>query len=178
MKRLLTPLMALVLGACATTSFDSGSPSYRIPEGSRLTLETELEFMPEAGILHIQYGQVMRTPAVNRLEPYCVVYLKTIRDERQLIEPGEFEIVRVRRANGPLWVSTPVKVAMTSDGGPTNWYYKTHFRLQSPPGPEISEITCLVDRLTASGLIGSYLTVSDIQETLQGVFTLTLAEQG
>ena len=174
MRRLL-PLLALLLGGCATVD-DPNSPYFVVPTGSRLTLLTELEFRPNQGTLHIQFGSVLPAASMQPLEPYCFLDLNVVQEERQTVQPDEFEIYRVNRANGSLWVSAPVMVASVGSGsGPTNWYYKTHFWLRSPAQPRVSKLTCLVDRLTAGGLVGSYLSVPEIQQTLDGIFTLTLA---
>ena len=177
MKRLLISMMALILGSCATTD-DPTSPYFAVPTGSRLTLLTELEFPPNTGTLHIQFGQVLPLASVQRLEGYCFLDLNIVSDKRQTVEPGEFEIYRVNRANGSLWVSAPVMVAgMGSGEGPTNWYYKTRFWVRSAAQPQVSKLTCLADRLTAGGLVGSWMTVPEIQDTLDGIFALTLASE-
>ena len=177
MKRLLLVLLAWLLASCATTD-DPNSPYYIVPTGSRLTLLTELEFPPNEGTLHIQFGRILPPSRINELEGYCYLDLRTVVDQWQTVKPGEFEIYRVNRGSGSLWVSAPLVVAgMGSGEGPTQWYYKTYFWLRSPMQPQVSKLTCLADRLTAGGLVGSWLTVPQIQETLDGIFTLTLADE-
>ena len=175
MKPWLAPLLVLLVGGCAPTYDKPDSPYYLVPTGSRLTLLTDLEFQPDQGILHFQFGETIPAPAVRELQPYCVMYPYTVSEQRQVIKPGEFEIYRVNRGAGPLWVGAPVMVAQMDDDGPSHWYYKTYLYAQSPTRAERFQLICLVDRLTASGLIGSWLTVDEIRETLQGIFTLTLA---
>lgn len=175
MKPWLAPLLVLLTGGCASTDYSPDSPYYRVPTGSRLTLLTDLEFEPDQGILHFQFGQTVPPPAVKELQPFCVLYPNTVSEQRRVIKPGDFEIYRVKRGAGPLWVAVPVMVAQTTESGPSHWYYKTYFYARSPTGTERFQLICLADRLTASGLVGSWLTVQEIRQTLQGIFTLTLA---
>ncbi len=61
---------------------------------------------------------------------------------------------------------------------PTQLFYKTRFWLRSAKQPDVLQMTCQWDQMTASGAaFARHLTVEEIRAALGSTFTLTLAGQ-
>ncbi len=60
-------------------------------------------------------------------------------------------------------------------GMPMHLYYRTELRLRSERQPDVARMICEVDRIEAGGLsFQSYLTLSDVRNTLEGLMRIEL----
>jgi len=178
MKWSANALLMVLLTACTNARhYGVNSPYYLVPAGSHLTLEKTLELGPEQASVYLQYGRPVASSEVEEWAPHCFLDLRTVSSEWRQVAPGEFEIYKVTREVSPLWVQGPTLVASIDSGsGTSQLFYRTRFYLRSASQADVHRLSCQVDRMEAQGLsLDSHLSVADIRNTLEGVFTLTIA---
>lgn len=173
------PLIVLLTACTPVHHYGVNSPYYLVPEGSSLTLEKTLELGPDQATVYLQCGRPVASSEVEEWAPHCFLELRTVSSEWRQVVPGEFEIYKVTREVSPLWVRVPTRVAsIDSGGGLSQLYYRTRFYLRSASHPDVYRLNCQVDRMEAQGLsLQSHLSVADFRKTLEGIFTLTLAQR-
>ncbi len=180
MKKLLTTALALSITACAGTGQGPQEPySFATPPGSYFTLLQPVESPRENTTIYIQHGRILPSNTVEEWAPHCFFELYTLVTEPRVVEPDEFEIQRVTREANPLWVGLPTMVAYGggADGGPTQLFYRTRFYISSPTQEDVWRLTCQIDRMEAQGpSYDKWLTVDQVRETLEGLFTLTVKD--
>ena len=182
MRTVLLTALALLLSACASTRQPAPvAASFSTPPGSYFTLHRSVEIPREDTTLYIQYGQPVKAHEVEEWAPHCFFELYTRAEEPRIVEPDEFEIQRVKWESSPLWVGLPTQVAYGGgeDGGPTHLYYRTRYYLNSSKQPDVWRMNCQIDRMEAHGVsFDTWLTLAEVQETLEGLFSLTVPGGG
>lgn len=121
-------VILLLMTSCQNTrSIDPSSLSFRMPEGSTLSLNTQLEI--PAGNTHalLQYGKVITDKDRNQYEISCRFDLKSFGPS--IIEP---ETYKVRRTEAGSWIA--------SQGG--IWEYFTEIHLDSDKGTDVIMMRC------------------------------------
>lgn len=143
-----------------------------IHAGATLVLEREVVIPARETVVYIQDGRT--GPGADEGRPYCKLEVKTLKETRQPIAPDRFLIRRVNWGTSQISLASPLVVAQLGDSGlPSHLYFKTELYLVSERQPDVNRLTCEVDRVEASGMsLQSYLTLSDVNATLKGVFRL------
>jgi hypothetical protein len=172
-------LSVLLLASChSLISTDINSPYYRIPVGSQLVLERELELAPEQVSLYIQNGSIFDPSQLDRYHAYCKFEMWSRVDRKRVVSPGEFEITRVSQDyelvrlpdNRPVRLAA-LDMAGIDDSGPMAVIDKTFLYLHSDKESDVYRITCE----HWSRIIESRpLMVAEIRKTLEGMFTLQI----
>ena len=128
MKLKFIPLAALLISACQTTqSDDPSSLTFRMPEGSTLTLNRKLEI--PAGSTHalLQHGKVTTVKERNLYEASCRFDTRAFGPTT--IQPKEFIIRRSEHGD-----------RQVSDGG--IWSYYSEIYLDSGVGTDVITLRC------------------------------------
>lgn len=174
MSRFLTALaMLLSLSGCASP------PAGTLPVGS-LRLESAITVPPGAATVRLQYGLVTAFNAVQEQDPFCVFELETVSDGVQAVAPAAFDIAYINRsietfAGMPVLPFRTLRVAAgQDDGGPSQIYYKTVFRL-APNPHRARSLTCMSNQYVPGIAIMRHLTLAEMRQALGGYFTLDLS---
>jgi len=170
---------ALIITGCQAISHEEVNFAHRaIRPGAALVLEREIAIPARETVVYIQDGRTGR--AVDEGRPYCRLEVKTLKDTRQPIAPDRFLIRRVNWGTSQISLTSPLMVAQLGDSGlPSHLYFKTELYLVSERQPDVNRLTCEVDRVEAGGMSPqSYLTLSDVEGSLKGIFRLELSGAG
>jgi hypothetical protein len=187
--RALAGVLATGLSACATPA---GPPSYlayqRVHAGARLILNQPVQIPAGTAHVTVQGGSVGR--GAEEMSPYCLFEVSTLSEATRTVEPDAFTITRVDRSISPSsdWgQGAPFAVASLGIGigigtggwwpgsSPTQLFYKTRFWLRSTRQPDVRQLTCQWDQMTASGAaFARHLTVEEVRQALGATFTLEL----
>lgn len=169
--------LLLLLGGCASlTSPDPASPYYAYTSGWVAQLNRPLPIAPDAATVRLQYGRIVPRNSVQEYDPFCIVELDTVRAEVQILQPGRFEVWRVRRTTSFITVAaSPLLQAayVDDDGDPSFLYYITEFRLRDPAQPNLRGMTCAWNQMApANRPLMRHLTLHEIQGALGDWMTL------
>jgi hypothetical protein len=147
--------VALLAGCQTMASNDPARISFRIPPGSKLTLNRELTI--PAGVAHVilQHGEA--GSAANEFEVNCRFEVRDLGP--RVIQPDTFLITRWGSQRD--WVNEPNTLR----------FYK-FFHLESERQTDILPMTCQVWNYP---LIGRPVTIREVQEALGGYFTFEFA---
>ena len=121
-------LVSLILSACQTTpSSDPASLSFRVPPGSTLSLNKNIDIPDGKTHVVIQNGKLT---AQNKKNDYVVACRLNFKDfGPRTITPEAFNILRTEDDEG--WVSRP-----------NIYYYSTEIYLGSNKGTDVIKLTC------------------------------------
>jgi hypothetical protein len=163
--------LLLLLGGCAwLTSPDPASPHYAYTSGWVAQLNRPLPIAPDAATVRLQYGRIVPRNSVQEYDPFCIVELDTVRAEVQILQPGRFEVWRVRRSMSFITVAASPRVRaayVDDDGDPSFLYYITEFRLRDPAQPNLRAMTCAWNQMApANRALMRHLTLDEIQGAL------------
>lgn len=173
MTRILTALFLLLsLAGCASS-----------PEGVRpvghLSLQAPVTLPPGSATLRLQYGQITAFNAVQEQDPFCVFELETVSDRPQDVAPARFDITRVNLsvetfAGIPVMPFRTMRVGLgQDDGGPSQIYYKTTFRLAPNPA-QARALSCMSNQYMPGIAIMRHLTLREMRNALGSYFSLDL----
>jgi hypothetical protein len=87
-------MLALLAGCRVDAVLDPRSPYYRMPVGSRITLNQELQVPGERTRIFLQRGQVL-SDGFDQYYPHCNFEIRTLSEDIQTIVPDDFLVVRV-----------------------------------------------------------------------------------
>jgi hypothetical protein len=163
--------MAGLLASCAgLDNYPQDSPHYRYSSGWVLQLNRTLEIAPDEASVRLQRGRVVPRNSVQEYDPFCIVELDTVRAEVQILQPGRFEVWRVRRSMSFITVAASPRVRaayVDDDGDPSFLYYITEFRLRDPAQPNLRAMTCAWNQMApANRALMRHLTLDEIQGAL------------
>jgi hypothetical protein len=176
--------LALVLSGCQSTGYEDneGSPYYRLPVGSQLTLNRELSVAPGRAAVHIQDGRAVAPSEVRTYEPHCRLALRSLDANARTVRPDTFEVIRsyqershdvrlgdvqLARAGGGL------RLAAFDDAGPSIVAFATRWQLRSATQPDVMLLSC--GRLGYPPQDG-HATFADIRRALGSLFTVRPAQ--
>jgi hypothetical protein len=152
------PVVLLLLTSCqGTQSRDPASLSFRIPEGSTLTLNRQLEI--PAGNTHalLQSGRPISAGDNDLYEISCRFDTRSFGP--RTIEPEAFSIRRTEDGS-----------RRASDGG--LWVYYTELHLDSSKGTDVNMLRCQRWGYNLHG----HFTVAEMETALGDYFTFTFPE--
>lgn len=95
----ITFIVLLVTGlliGCATATQDESSPWFRIPTGSELVLETQLNVPEWQRQVYFQDGVSMDWRQVNIYRPHCALAVAEKKETAQSIAPDRFQVKSFR----------------------------------------------------------------------------------
>lgn len=171
-------LTFIALCSCATKlEVNLASPYFNAFAGSKLVLLQSIEIPAETASVYIQDGKVKTFNDINRYSAYCNFEVNTRMEVRQTVKADEFKIIRHRQdyhqvssGGATRYVSL---VQMDDDaGGAMAIVYETVLYLKSDKQPDVLRMTC---SRWDDPHVGNYLTVAEIQQTINGLFRLDLA---
>ncbi len=175
-KFLLGLSTVLLIAACQATAQDKEPFAHRlIKPGAVVVLQKAITIPRDTTMVYIQDGTAGM--AANESRPYCTFEVNTRKEKPQRIAPDRFVITRVNWGTSHIRAQRPVVVAqMGGDSGmPMHEYYRTELYLSSKRQPDVTRMICEADRVEAGGMsFQSYLTLSDIRSTLDGLIRLEL----
>jgi hypothetical protein len=183
MKKIAVALALLGFASCSTArDYGPDSPYYHFPTGWQITLNRPIEIPPGWATVRLQYGHVVPFNSVQEVDPHCIFELDTVKDAPQPVQPDSFTVTKVTRDITTLAGMTAstglVRVSMSlvddDNGGPTQLYYRTIFRLHSDRQPQVRSLTCQSDQLAPGIAIMHHLTVPEMHQALGDYFTLHL----
>ncbi|MDD4880469.1 MAG: hypothetical protein PHX10_02735 [Gallionellaceae bacterium] len=180
-RTLLTGIvLPALLGACADQpGREPGSQYYAYPAGLTVSLERALAIPPGEATVRLQYGHTVARNGVQETDPYCILELGTVSDAAQTVPPGSFRITRSQRrveafSGMPVMFAPLFGGGIGEDGGPSQIYYITEFRLHSDAQPDVRSLTCQHDQGTGGVGIPRHLTLAEMRQALGGYFVLDL----
>lgn len=171
-RALISLFLLLSLAACASPP-EGGQPV------GRLELRAPVSIPPGAATLRLQYGRVTAFNAVQEQDPFCVFELDTVSEQAQTVAPARFDILDIRHsietfAGMPVMPLGVMRVGLgLDDGGPSQIYYKTGFRLAPNPS-KARALTCMSNQYMPGIAIMRHLTLREIRDALGSHFTLDL----
>ncbi|MFQ5757274.1 MAG: hypothetical protein ACE5H7_14440 [Acidiferrobacterales bacterium] len=152
-----------------------GSPYYRVPVDSRITLKQQLTIPAHRDRIYLVDGQVLRWQDVNIYRPYCMLQVATVKAVAQTVKPTEFVVQRVFQDTiYQLALQGRVQVAqIDKDGGVMEYrVVVTVMELFSENEPEVIRLTCGRWELPPDM---PHVTINDIHKQLGSILDLTLA---
>ncbi|MDZ7752303.1 MAG: hypothetical protein U5S82_11675 [Gammaproteobacteria bacterium] len=181
--------VVVFLAGCAAIAPDhlEGDSRYAIPAGSTLMLNEAIELPGRGDLLYLQHGRTLRFSSVQEVYPHCYIETRQRPEGPLRVVPTTFTITEVGRSFHFSWLPPggPGGIMPTSGGGSggdggsalSQWFYVTRMSLRpAEPSVDVYRLTCLADRLDASGpeTERHHLTVAQIRETLGDIFTLEI----
>ena len=171
------------LGLCscaAQLEVNLASPYFNAFAGSKLFLLQSIEIPAETASVYIQDGKVKTFNDINRYSAYCNFEVNTRMDVRQTVMADEFKVIRHRQDFHQVSnVGATRYVALVQmgddDGGPIATVYETALYLHSDKQPDVLRMTC---SHWDDPHVGNYLTVAEIQQTINGLFRLEIPVSG
>jgi len=155
----LIPVVVLLLSACQTTqSDDPDSLSFKIPKGSTLTLNKDLEIPADKTHATLQFGKVTTDRERDDYKLSCRFDVKKFGP--RTIEPEVF-IIR-RTEDGQEWISQAAGIIR---------FYSDVF-LDSDKGTDVIKLTCQEE----GGKIDRNFTVTEMETALGDYFTFTFPQ--
>ena len=153
------PVVALLLGACQTTqSTDPSLLTFKIPEGSTLSLNKELEIPEYKTHASIQAGKLTTDRKRNLYHINCRFDVNNFGP--RTIKPEVFKIRRTE--SGQEWVAM--------EGGVLRFY--TDVFLDSDKGTDVIKLTCQEQ----GDVTDRTFTVADMETALGDYFTFTFPD--
>ena len=151
--------VAVLVNSCASTG---GSPTFRMPPGSKVQVTQELNVPGGGGRVSIQNGRVMPRRQLTVVEPHCQFFL--YRPEEQMREPLVIhpDTFTVRVTNQRFDYAGAKSVQLTQAGGDTR-YLVTVIELSSSQQPQVRELRCGIWGVLR---LDGWLTLSRMQATL------------
>ena len=185
MSMLLTA-MGLLLG-CATAPPNESSPWYRIPVGSELVLETQVQVPARQDRVYFQDGAAMDWRQVNIYRPHCALSVADKTETTQSISPDRFSVKsshserffkQVRRQEQPPQVrpaafeSQVTTVAGWDRDGRMDYEVTALvIDLESARQPHVKTLTCADWGLPQDTI---HITVEKVRQALGGMARLEL----
>ncbi|MFA5081411.1 MAG: hypothetical protein WC474_02555 [Hydrogenophilaceae bacterium] len=170
-------VLPALLGACADQpGRDPNSPYYAYPAGLTVGLERALVIPPGEATVRLQYGHPVARNGVQEYDPYCILELGTVAAAAQTVPPASFRITRSQR-RVEAFSGMPVMPGPSfggDDGGPSQMYFITEFRLHSDAQPDVRSLTCQHDQGAAGVGIPRHLTLAEMRQALGGYFVFDL----
>ncbi len=174
----------LLISACAPIVPERSptSPYYAPPQGSRLELLKPIDIPANDVSVWIQDGETTSYWSADRYRPFCKFEMWSKVDRSRTIQPDTFIIERVSRNERAVRRDEPVRLAATlrrtgtgSDdgGGPMAYIMSTEMFLDSPRQPDVYRLTC---QQWGDVNFPKHVTIDEMRQTLQGVFSLELPE--
>ena len=171
MKTIWIGLVLLLSGCAELGSPDPASP-HLYSSGWTLRLDQPLTIEPGAATVRLQYGRIVPRNSVQEHDPFCVVELNTVGTGPQTVQPGRFDVRRVRRSVSHIAAAPSLffgTAFAADDGSPTFLYYITEFRLHSAAQPDLRSMTCAWNQMAPGNLgLMRHLTLDEIQSALGG----------
>ena len=159
MNMRLIPAVAFLLNACATTqSTDPTQLNFKIPKGSTLTLNKELDIPEHRTHATLQHGKVITDRERKDYELNCRFDVKDFGPST--IQPEAFSIRRSE--SGQEWVSQAAGILRNY----------TDVFLDSDKGTDVIKLTCQEQGYK----MDTAFTVSDMDTALGDYFTFTFAQ--
>jgi len=164
----------IVLSSCSYQApKDPNSSFYAPPVGSQLILHQALTIPANDAEVRIQDGKLIQSSwDLDTYYANCNFELRDIAHVDRTIKPDTFNVSRAHQDFENVMLNTPTVVAGSGDGGPPLVDYMTIMALYSPRQPEVMSISC---QHWSDPSDGEHLTINQIRQTLDGLFTLTLA---
>ena len=161
-------ILSLFVTGCSNLTVIEKDPSNRFympPVGSIVRINEELTVPPPWARVFLQRGEVVSYGHLDRYYPSCNFELETISQKPQIIRPGEFEIIHVRRREdyivrrvprfyaGPVALegrdadsTEPLMLAGGGGGGESGsgsmFMHTVRMRLNSNEQPDMYMLTC------------------------------------
>jgi hypothetical protein len=150
MKLTLSVVAPLLLISCAQQALrDPGSAYYRVPEGSRITLNQPLEIRPGHARVFVQRGAATDFSGLDQYWPSCDFEVRELKQAPQQIQPDTFTVVRVQQGRSPMVGQPRLQIAgfnimsqLREDTGPplvTRYY---DIWLASDRQPNVMRMRC------------------------------------
>jgi len=138
----------LVLGGCTSLqSPNPDSPYYAYPAGWVVQLNRPLPIESGSATVRLQFGQIVPNNSVQDAYPFCIVEVNTVSGASpQILQPGRFEVLKVRRSISEISASAApyvqpgfMKVGVDL---PSFLYYITTFELRPPQNSDVRNMRC------------------------------------
>jgi hypothetical protein len=150
MKLTLSVVAPLLLISCAQQALrDPGSAYYRVPEGSRITLNQPLEIRPGHARIFVQRGVAMDYSNLDQYWPSCNFEVRELKQTPQQIQPDTFTVVRVQQGRSPIVGQPRLQLAgfnimsqLREDSGPPLVARYYDIWLASDRQPNVMRLRC------------------------------------
>lgn len=176
MKAIGLTLAVLLAGCAGLESADPASPHYAYTAGWTVQLNQSLTIPAGAATVRLQYGRIVPRNSVQEHDPFCIVELETVAAEPQVLQPGRFDVWRVRRSVNPVTAAATsplVKTGHDDDGDPSFLYFVTEFRLRDPNQPALRGMRCAWNQMApVNRMLMRHLTLDEIRGAVGGWITL------
>lgn len=177
---------AAILAGCQTSGpVGPGSPYYKVPVGSTVTLHQRLSVPAHTAGIYIQGGRVIagrELNPVNQYYVYCRLEVNDVRDTSQTIEPDTFTVHRVGSRRDDVALHYPMYASRgmlgigmgggADDAGPGMQNWSVDLYLHSERQPQVRRLAC---QHWVYNYEAEFPTVDEIRKTLGKVMTLKLA---
>lgn len=173
-------LLLIVTGGCQTPRVaPSDSPNYRLPTHSTVTLNRAVTIPGGRVKVFFQDGQLVHSP--DQYEPFCRFDVWELKETPRTVNPGIFDVKRVRREWGLFVISgmgsrplAYVGLPWISPFGdiPSPEVFGTILELYSPDQPDVYQLTC--GHLQEPVLGARHLTLNEMRQALGKYFDISV----
>ena len=145
LKIVIVLTLVLLTGCRVDAVLDARSPYYRVPVGSRITLNQELKVPGGRTRIFLQHGQTLSN-GFDQYHPHCNFEIRTLSADVRTIAPGDFQVVRVNWGIKEIVKLDSIMVAsiaISSSGysGSMVTHYVDHY-LSSTVQPDVMSLAC------------------------------------
>lgn len=179
---------AALLSGCQTGGpVGPGSPHYKVPVGSTVTLHQKVTVPAHTAGVYIQGGRVIPDKGlnpVNHYYVYCRLEVNDVRDTPQPIAPDTFTVHRVGSRRDDVALRYPMYASRgmlgigmggggDDDAGPGMQNWSVDLYLHSDRQPQVRRLAC---QHWVYNYEAEFPSVDEIRKTLGNMMTLKLAQ--
>jgi len=173
MRRIVLPLLCLLLTACQTAGpLDEDSPFHILPTGSRIFLKQDLTIPAHSAGVLIQGGRVVHGKELNQYHPHCRLEVHNVRETEQTVTADEFLVRRAQQVTQTVALPGLTKTGRRSSGSTSSLFvFQTILELRSDRQPQVRWLTCTQ---WGDSSLGRHVTTREIRQTLGKIVTIQL----
>ncbi|MEN8130648.1 MAG: hypothetical protein ABFS45_10745, partial [Pseudomonadota bacterium] len=142
---------------------------------------TDIVIPQDQAHIYIQHGQVRNVNETNLYAPHCKLWLQNISNDIQTVRPDTFKVIEVKYYTDMFLLTEIARLQVASlqligsgDGDLGDIMYITDLKLYSSEQRQVNRLLC--QQLDDAGL-GRYVSMMEIQQTLNGIASLILGDE-
>lgn len=159
MKQILFLTIAFFLAGCQSALIQTENAYTEVSRQASIEITQVIEVAPGSARAFLQNGEVISYGQLNLYDINCEIEINTVSEERQIIEPGVFNIVSIAQEESPIvkrknekqFMTKPIMIAALNYAWFSNSpvdikrYYRFRLTAQDPeskPGTVVRAMIC------------------------------------
>lgn len=153
---ILIPTALFFLAACQSALIRTNNSYLEVASYATIEITQSLEVSPNSARAYLQNGELIPPAKLDLYNVNCEIEINTVKETRQIIKPGTFNVIAISQDESPIVMLEPVRVASLNYA----WLYDSpvdiklyyRFRLSPAQAPEAVEQAVQVRSLICRGV--------------------------